>query len=212
MADDIRKIYGDARFVLRKDTLENWQTKNPVLLEGEPSYVTDGEADKKVKFGDGVTPWNDLDYFSAAADVEVDQTYNPESKNAQSGIAVAEGIGKEIQGKISVWQKNTEYKVGDVVIAVLQDFNTVTSSGFGDGYMTVVAKCKEEHTSNNDYPYIQYLGESTYWEILQETNALNDALGNCIHNTYATKEEVGNIETALDNIIAIQNQLIGGDA
>ena len=29
---------------------------------------------------------------------------------------------------------------------------------------------------------------------------------------YATKEEVGDIETALDNIIAIQNGLIGGDA
>lgn len=36
-----------------------------------------------------------------------------------------------------------------------------------------------------------------------------DFYGNYIHLTYATKEEVGNIETALDGIIAIQNQLMG---
>ena len=33
-----------------------------------------------------------------------------------------------------------------------------------------------------------------------------------IVETYATKEEVGNIETALDGVIAIQNALIGGDS
>ena len=30
MADKIVKIYGDARFLPRRDTLENWQTKNPI--------------------------------------------------------------------------------------------------------------------------------------------------------------------------------------
>lgn len=95
---------------------------------------------------------------------------------------------------ISVWQPNTEYKVGDVVIAVLEDVNTVTSSGYDDGYMTVVAKCKYEHTSNNEHSYIQYLGESTYWEILQNINAYYDALGRPIHNTYATKEELGVVD------------------
>ena len=65
MADKIVKIYGDARFLPRHDTLENWQTKNPILLEAEPSYVIDGEDGKKIKFGDGVTPWNDLPYLSS---------------------------------------------------------------------------------------------------------------------------------------------------
>ena len=65
MADKIVKIYGDARFLPRRDTLENWQTKNPILLEAEPSYVIDGEDGKKIKFGDGVTPWNDLPYLSS---------------------------------------------------------------------------------------------------------------------------------------------------
>ena len=48
------------------------------------------------------------------------------------------------------------------------------------------------------------------------TKADKDGNENIITDTYATKEEftasVGNIETALDRIIAIQNELIGGDA
>lgn len=40
---------------------------------------------------------------------------------------------------------------------------------------------------------------------------LDDVLDN-ISRTYATKDEVGDIDTALDSILAIQNSLIGGDA
>ena len=74
----------------------------------------------------------------------VDQEYNPQSANAQSGKAVAEAIGKN----------NIEI----------------------------------DNAINNGNAY-----------------AINTAKG-------YTDEKVGNIETALDNIIAIQNSLIGGDA
>lgn len=101
MADKIVKIYGDARFIPRHDTLENWQTKNPVLLQAEPSYVIDGKDGEKIKFGDGVTPWDELPYLSSSinngGDITVDQTYNPESENAQSGKAVFEAIATEIE-------------------------------------------------------------------------------------------------------------------
>ena len=39
--------------------------------------------------------------------------------------------------------------------------------------------------------------------------ANRDKLGNVINEFYATKEEVGDISTALDNIIAIDNALMG---
>lgn len=42
--------------------------------------------------------------------------------------------------------------------------------------------------------------------------AERDSYGNVIHETYATKEEVGDIGSALDAIIAIQESYIGGDA
>ena len=90
MAENVIKIYGNARHILRKDNLENWENNNPILIDGEPSYVTDGDNGRKIKIGDGVTNWNDLPYLSSS--VDVDQTYNPESENAQSGKAVAEAF------------------------------------------------------------------------------------------------------------------------
>lgn len=50
----------------------------------------------------------------------------------------------------------------------------------------------------------------------ESTTAAGDELGRSIHETYATQAEVseqmGDVEAALDGIIAIQNTLIGGDA
>lgn len=43
----------------------------------------------------------------------------------------------------------------------------------------------------------------------EAVSAIKDNLGNPIHETYATKAEIGDVETALDGIIIIQNQLMG---
>ena len=42
---------------IRRDTYANWYSQNPVLKEGEMSFVTDRFM---IKFGDGRTPWRDL--------------------------------------------------------------------------------------------------------------------------------------------------------
>lgn len=47
---------------LRRDTADNFTSKNPVLGQGEPAYETDT---KKMKIGDGTTAYNDLTYFDA---------------------------------------------------------------------------------------------------------------------------------------------------
>ena len=56
------KIYVNARYGFREDSLENWQANNPVLERGEPSIVRDGVDGDWLKIGDGETPWNDLPY------------------------------------------------------------------------------------------------------------------------------------------------------
>lgn len=53
------------RIQLRRDTSSNWQTNNPTPSLGEPCYETDT---KKLKIGDGVTKYNDLQYFSGEAE------------------------------------------------------------------------------------------------------------------------------------------------
>lgn len=49
------------RFRIRRDTAANWTSVNPTLALGEPGLETDT---RKVKYGDGSTAWNDLDYAS----------------------------------------------------------------------------------------------------------------------------------------------------
>ncbi len=105
-----RRILATARFKYRSDTLVNWEANNPILLEGEVGVVTglntvgDGLEDKtqKIKFGDGIHDWNSLDWWygpegvGGSSNIVIDQTYNPESENAQSGKAVAQAIEQAI--------------------------------------------------------------------------------------------------------------------
>lgn len=115
MAD---KIFLNARYAFRSDTLNNWQNVDPILEKGEPAIVTDGIDGEWLKIGDGVTPFNSLEWKKGPKgeqglqgikgdkgekgepgangkdgnDAVIDQVYSPTSENAQSGKAVAEAI------------------------------------------------------------------------------------------------------------------------
>lgn len=67
------------RLQLRQDTTENWKSANPILLEGEMGYDTNT---KQFKIGDGITSWNNLDYYSFPID------YN----NINNKPAIGEGL------------------------------------------------------------------------------------------------------------------------
>lgn len=49
------------RIQMRRDTSANWEINNPVLLLAEMGYETDTN---QAKFGNGIDPWNDLEYFA----------------------------------------------------------------------------------------------------------------------------------------------------
>lgn len=83
------KIYCKSSYLLRRDTAANWNTKNPILREGEEGYETDTG---RRKVGNGTTEWNNLKYDSGI----VDQTYSPTSENAQSGKAVAQAVAPKL--------------------------------------------------------------------------------------------------------------------
>lgn len=50
------------RLSLRHDTKTNWETLNPTLLLFEMGIEAGENGGHKIKFGDGVTAWNDLPY------------------------------------------------------------------------------------------------------------------------------------------------------
>lgn len=54
-----------AIFRIRRDEAADWASVNPVLALGEPGLETDT---RKVKYGDGSTPWNSLGYSIAAVE------------------------------------------------------------------------------------------------------------------------------------------------
>ena len=47
-------------FQLRRGLAEIWERNNPILAKGEPGFVLD---QNRLKIGDGVTPWLELDYI-----------------------------------------------------------------------------------------------------------------------------------------------------
>jgi hypothetical protein len=51
------------RILLRRDLSQNWNYNDPVLMSGEPGYEMDT---RKLKLGDGQTPWSQLPYYAGA--------------------------------------------------------------------------------------------------------------------------------------------------
>lgn len=68
------------RFRIRRRTAADWTTGNETLLSAEFGYETDT---KKIKIGDGVTPWNSLDYWNSTG-------LSLTSKNAGVGIDISQ--------------------------------------------------------------------------------------------------------------------------
>lgn len=58
-----------ARIQLRRGKKAFWESENPILHEGEPGYERDT---RRLKIGDGVTPWLDLPYSSGSVSSDLD--------------------------------------------------------------------------------------------------------------------------------------------
>ena len=74
---------------LRRGTVTEWATTNPVLADGEPGIETDTGS---LKVGDGVTQWNDLPYISSAntRTSVVKTTASLENNARESGVMTLE--------------------------------------------------------------------------------------------------------------------------
>lgn len=90
---EITKILAAARFKPRSDSLKNWQDKNPILLSGEVGVVIDGTETEKIKYGDGITPWNELGWWKGPkGDIGPQGKQGPEGPQGIPGSATPEFI------------------------------------------------------------------------------------------------------------------------
>lgn len=223
------RIVGKIRNSFRSDTLRKWETNNPILLDGEIGVVIglnevgDGLENKsqKIKIGDGIHTWKELSWFSSGgtSTLDIDQTYNPESTNAQSGVAVAEAVntkmdktGSNVTGEEAIQLSHiTEYEGSEYQarISVGDDGITLSApSSFYSG-VNIVGSMVEISSS---YFGTHIHGNETHEESKVRIEDLVEPTkdGDAVNLGYLNTQ-LGGIETALDNIIAIQNELIGGE-
>lgn len=113
----------------RRDIKENWETENPVLALGEQGYETDT---KKLKFGNGVNPWNELPYFRGAFE-EADEEKLDEIPTP--GIIVVDDDIKDLFKEISYNASNgilSFTRKNGKIITVDLPLELIVSSGHYD--------------------------------------------------------------------------------
>jgi hypothetical protein len=81
----------NARFTVRNDSAEKWESSNPILLKGEIGLENDTS---QFKFGDDVTPWNELKHVTLPL--------NPETPVVESLKINGELLKKNEDGSIEL--------------------------------------------------------------------------------------------------------------
>ena len=143
-------IYANARFTHRADTLENWQSKNPVLLKGEPSIVTNGTEGECVKIGDGVTDWNHLPFIrgpkgekgekgdtgSKGAKGDKGDTGEISKDYADNFLSAALKGSKEGNGVALCDTSETEHRISLALSGEVSDFSDVSVSVYSQNLLS----------------------------------------------------------------------------
>lgn len=94
-----------ATIKLRRDTAAAWALANPVLAPGEPGLETDTDL---IKYGNGTTAWNNLDY--AGLGPEVNSNIVPALDNTYS-------LGSETRRWRDLYVAGNSIYVGNLVLS-----------------------------------------------------------------------------------------------
>jgi hypothetical protein len=129
------------RVWIKRDTEENWNSKNPVLGLGEQGAVTSGANKDRIKIGDGKTAWNNLLFaddtlwksIEEIKSAKIDNTPTQNSSNAVSSGGVFSWFGaavstlattaKNVVGAINELFDTTVKTIGDQTIRGIKRFS-----------------------------------------------------------------------------------------
>lgn len=100
--------------LLRRDTAANWTAANPILLAGEEGLEIDT---KRKKMGDGVTPWNSLDYNKLEGIAD--------STGTSHNLAISQAAASEAIGNVQDNVDNLDGKVDDMKTEIDGDISTL---------------------------------------------------------------------------------------
>lgn len=123
--------------ILRHDTLENWQSSNPVLKKGEMVLVYDAKATKdpvKIKIGDGSSNFNTLPYQNdVIAEAKAPTTEDKGYKLGKMWVDTS---------KHQIYMLFDEQEEGGAQWRQLATMNDLADLGAGDMLKSVFAKQK----------------------------------------------------------------------
>lgn len=152
---------------------------NDIVSSNEFAALISVTADAR-NIADDLETKRDEGYFNGEPGPQGPQ--GPQGEKGEKGDKGDKGDTPDLTNHIRIWQPNTEYKVGDIVLA----------NGVFLGYRaypeTVVLKCNEKHTSSADPIF-----DGVYWDVvfdISANNSFSDHEGNIITETYATKEDL----------------------
>lgn len=168
------------KILLRNDTSANWVANNPVLSKGEMGIQIDN---KKFKFGDGITPWNELDY---GAGNEI-----PNASNLIDGL-----MSKQDYAKLSGIEAGAEANVesdwaavdGDA--AILHKPTTLAGYGITDAMTAqAITQAITQAVNNAVNTVFSYKGTK---QNIQSLPVENNKVGDVWHVTSSAGEYVWN--------------------
>ena len=107
-------------FQLRRGYKAVWEKNNPILAQGEPGFVID---ENKLKIGDGITAWKDLEYIGGSNGGIV----NAKTHYEFPSIGSVDMIYKaEDERKIYQWNEmNMKYEVLSEIEITIQDLDVI---------------------------------------------------------------------------------------
>ncbi|MBQ4120348.1 MAG: collagen-like protein [Clostridia bacterium] len=197
---DIYKIFGDARFAFRSDTLDNWEAweqenEDNVLLSGEIAVVTDGTETEKVKIGDGIHKWSELPWWKGPQGPQGIQ--GEKGDKGEQGLQGPQGIKGEkgdkgekgIQGDSYILNANDKREIADMI-----DIHDIELSGVASAIQKTISDGEKSLTVND----VSSLIHKCSLRLKSDTYDTNS------RNIYKPKSE--DVEIDPDNIVVTFNE------
>lgn len=187
------------RIKQRRDTKDNWNTSNPVLLDGEIGIETDT---RKMKFGDGSNHWNNLKYVIGQYCEEIYRYDGVNAIHGQGGNLfdstvwnTLSGVDLSVYKSVRIYVNPSKHSVGlssnNITSAVLFDIELDDMSKTADITCysgSVIAGCV--NNDNRLYAVTALIRKNgNDWQIALKTVSLYGTSSTDISDSYIYKIE-----------------------
>ena len=207
---------------IRNDSYENWSSVNPILLLGEIGYDI---TNKKIKIGDGLNGWNNLEYFkgeiyddtlikSELSNINIeletkankDDVYTKEEIEELNYIDEDELISKNYMEKSEALEKfNTKEEISSMINNCVPISRTINNKALDTNIVLTASDVQALPSSTsipsktsdleNDSGYLSSIPSEYITE--SELNAKNYLTMDEANGQYATKAQGNKADTAV---------------